>query len=146
MTRASCGREESVADIMTRHVATVFEHVSVGEAWQVMHGNRVRHLPIMSVGAVLCGLLTERDILAVMGLSGVGTRPVASIMRREIDAVPPDCCIEAAARHMLATKHGCLPVLDDAGRLLGIVTEADFLLRLLRDAGPCGCEPHNYLG
>jgi len=146
MGEASCGRSETVAHIMSRHVTTVPSYVTLAAAWEVMQGNRVRHLPVVDAAGVLCGLLSDRDLLAFMGFSGSGTRPVSAIMQTEIDAVSPDCCIEAAARHILASKHSCLPVLDDSGRLLGIVTQADFLLRLLRDAAPCDCRPSNYLG
>jgi len=145
MGKASCGRNESVADLMSRHLATVTPYVTLAAAWEVMQANRVRHLPVMNEAGALCGLLSDRDLLAYMGFSGSGYREVSTIMQRDIEAVSPDCCIEAAARHMLARKYSCLPVLDDSGRLLGIVTESDFLLRLLRDAAPCECRPSNYL-
>jgi CBS domain-containing protein len=41
--------------------------------------------------------------------------------------VRPATSLVQAARTMLERKFGCLPVCDDAGQLVGIVTEADFV-------------------
>jgi CBS-domain-containing membrane protein len=51
------------------------------------------------------------------------------IMTKDIITVTPHTTIEDAARIMLQTHISGLPVLDDAGRLVGIVSESDFLRR-----------------
>jgi len=51
------------------------------------------------------------------------------IMTRDVITVTPHTTIEAAARIMLRTHISGLPVLDDAGNLVGIVSESDFLRR-----------------
>jgi CBS domain-containing protein len=51
------------------------------------------------------------------------------IMTRDCIAVTPHTTIEEAARIMLRTHISGLPVMDDAGRLVGIVSESDFLRR-----------------
>jgi CBS domain-containing protein len=51
------------------------------------------------------------------------------IMTRDIITVTPHTTIEEAAKIMLRTHISGLPVLDDAGRLVGIVSESDFLRR-----------------
>jgi CBS domain-containing protein len=48
------------------------------------------------------------------------------IMTHPVRTVREDCTLEEAARTMLASKIGCLPVTDAAGRLAGILTESDF--------------------
>src|SRR3974390_516271 len=51
------------------------------------------------------------------------------IMTKDIITVTPHTSIEEAARIMLRTHISGLPVLDDAGKLVGIVSESDFLRR-----------------
>ncbi len=51
------------------------------------------------------------------------------IMTRDVMTVTPHTSIEDAARIMLRTHVSGLPVLDDAGKLVGIVSESDFLRR-----------------
>ena len=51
------------------------------------------------------------------------------IMTRDVITVTPHTTIEEAAKIMLETRISGLPVMDDAGRLVGIVSESDFLRR-----------------
>jgi CBS domain-containing protein len=51
------------------------------------------------------------------------------IMTKDVMTVTPHTSIEDAARIMLRTHISGLPVLDDAGKLVGIVSESDFLRR-----------------
>ena len=59
---------------------------------------------------------------------------VADFMTREVVTVRPDTPVLIAARQMLERKISGLPVVDDAGCVVGIVTEHD----LLRDGEPEG--------
>ena len=51
------------------------------------------------------------------------------IMTRDVITVTPHTTIGEAAKIMLETRISGLPVMDDAGRLVGIVSESDFLRR-----------------
>jgi CBS domain-containing protein len=51
------------------------------------------------------------------------------IMTKDVITVTPHTSIEDAAKIMLQTHISGLPVLDDAGTLIGIVSESDFLRR-----------------
>ena len=51
------------------------------------------------------------------------------IMTKDVITVTPQTTIEEAAKIMLRTHISGLPVLNDAGRLVGIVSESDFLRR-----------------
>jgi CBS domain-containing protein len=48
-------------------------------------------------------------------------------MTKSPTAVRPRTALAQAARLMLERKYGCLPVCEDDGTLVGIVTEADFV-------------------
>src|ERR1700744_1047396 len=51
------------------------------------------------------------------------------IMTKDVITVTPHTTVEEAARIMLRTHISGLPVLNDAGRLVGMVSESDFLRR-----------------
>src|SRR5215475_11993856 len=51
------------------------------------------------------------------------------VMTRRVISVAPDASIREALRLMLANQISGLPVVDGSGRLVGIVTEGDFLRR-----------------
>ena len=51
------------------------------------------------------------------------------IMTKDVITVTPHTTIEAAAKIMLQTHISGLPVVDDGGKLVGIVSQSDFLRR-----------------
>jgi CBS domain-containing membrane protein len=55
------------------------------------------------------------------------TVTVAEIMRPDVAFVTPDTDVRSAVETMIDHKYGCLPVCEEGRRLVGIVTEADFL-------------------
>jgi len=126
----------TVGDIMSRDLVTLAEDDSLADARSCMQQGRIRHLPVVR-GDKLVGLLTHRDLLAASFsmFAQVSSRderrmfeqvPVAEVMH-DARAVPTTMRVRDAARIMLDNQYGCLPVVDGAGRLLGIVTDADFL-------------------
>jgi CBS domain-containing protein len=52
---------------------------------------------------------------------------VRNLMTTDVITIGPDASLKEAARRMLEARVSGLPVTDDEGRLLGIVTEADFV-------------------
>ena len=60
------------------------------------------------------------------------TGRVGDVMSRELTTASPEASSTAVARHMLQEKHGCLPVVDAEGRVVGIITEADFVRAWIR--------------
>lgn len=54
----------------------------------------------------------------------------SDIMRRSIASIGPAAPLIDAAQLLLETNQRALPVVDDAGRLIGIISEGDFLHRI----------------
>ena len=116
-------------------------------AEDVMRLGRIRHLPVMD-GTRLVGIVTHRDLLraAVSSLlqadraterAWLGNVRVATVMTAPVFTVPPWATLQTAVDIMLEKKIGCLPVVDDDGTLVGLLSETDCLsrLRALLDAG-----------
>ena len=126
-----------VKDIMTEDVFTLRETDSLSTARDLMNLARIRHIPIVDDKGRFVGLVTHRDILAaaVSKLADIdsATReeieasiPVREIMQREVTTTTENISLKEAATILLRGKFGCLPVLRQ-GKLIGIITEADFL-------------------
>ncbi|MGE5236567.1 MAG: CBS domain-containing protein [Acidobacteriota bacterium] len=125
-----------VRDLMTAEVITLSEDDTLADARTCMDRGCIRHLPVVRDGK-LVGLVTHRDLLAAsLSVFSSSTaeqqhRLLASIPVRELMhdavAVTPELSVREAARIMLDNQFGCLPVIDESGVLLGIITDADYL-------------------
>ena len=58
---------------------------------------------------------------------------VSDMMTKKVDTISPDASVHEAARMISHTGHNRLPVVDDEGRLLGVVTRVDTLAALTRE-------------
>ncbi len=132
-------KPEKVADIMTREVVTVHEEDNLKQILEGLDRFGFRHLPVVDAD-VLVGLVSQRDLLKAQMSTLVpgSTRDavesqleenvfIASLMERDVRTVTPETPLIEAATRMRDHKFGCLPVVEDDGKLVGIITEADFL-------------------
>jgi CBS domain-containing protein len=128
---------KTVADVMTRRLATVREDDVIANIDDAMHRLRVRHMPVIDENGKLVGLLSHPDLLhaAASFLSDreadrnaiINQVPVGRIMQREVITVEPGDSLVEAGKLMWDAKIGCLPVVQPDGTLVGIITEADFI-------------------
>jgi CBS domain-containing membrane protein len=123
--------------LMTREITCVDTHQSLAHAAELMARRRVRHLPVIERDA-LVGLLTQRDLLASQrspldpdGDPATGDlelhAPISRAMTRRVYAVDPESSVLEVVRAMTEMRIGCAPIVDSRRRLLGLVTETDFL-------------------
>jgi acetoin utilization protein AcuB len=87
-------------------------------------------LPVVDDDGRLVGMVTEGDIQLFLSSApspGVMKRQhqVDQVMRSPVISVPPDYPLEEAARLMLENDIGGLPVIDEAGHPVGIITRTD---------------------
>ena len=127
-----------VKDLMSSPVMTFFAEQTLPLAEDVMRLKHVRHLPVVDDDRRLVGLVSHRDLLAAQ-LSNLTTLSreqrqavqhdvrVSDVMTRDVWTVAPDVNASIAAATLFDHKFGCLPVIDEAGVLVGIITEHDFL-------------------
>ncbi|HEU0036833.1 MAG TPA: CBS domain-containing protein [Kofleriaceae bacterium] len=126
-----------VKHIMTSPVITLFAEQTLPLAEDVMRFKHLRHLPVIDDERRLLGLVSHRDILraqisSLVGLSTDERRArqeevrVHQLMTRDVWTVTPEALASVAGRTLLDHRFGCLPVVD-GDRLVGIVTERDFL-------------------
>lgn len=121
---------------MTRDVTVIPPELPLAAAWDVMQRKRIRHLPVVRVGA-LVGMVSDRDILARGHLRPDGSLAVPDgIVVGEAMTPPPlvTCELATDVRELVHTmterKIDAVPVVHGL-RLIGLVTTTDLLLLLL---------------
>jgi CBS domain-containing protein len=78
----------------------------------------------------LVGLVTHRTLLRLLSRGRIAPGdavPVSEIMHREVVTVAPDTPTLEAVALMKEHRIGCLPVVEADGRLVGMITDRDFL-------------------
>lgn len=115
-------RDLTVADLMTTQLLTVKASEPLKEAKAEMEMGVVRHLPVVDDRGRLVGVVSDRDLLAHKR----GHR-VADIMTREVITTRPDAPAAEAASVMLDHKISSVLVVNDEQKLVGVVTQTDYL-------------------
>ncbi len=129
----------TVADLMARNVATVGVDDSLQRAHDLMRMRRLSHLPVVDRDARLIGVLTQRDLLfaspqAPAKLNAedrarmLGRFAVGRAVDSRLTTAKPDEPVLDAGKRMVENQLDFLPVVDDGGQLLGLVTE-DHIVR-----------------
>lgn len=121
-------RERLTLDrVMSREVTSVKLGDSIRRAFLDMHVAGVRHLPVVDGTNRVVGIVSSRDLVPAITSGDVTLTSVEQVMTRGVRTARRSTPAHEAAAIMLAEKIGSLPIVDDEGRLLGIVTESDFL-------------------
>ncbi|WMC09655.1 CBS domain-containing protein [Oceanimonas pelagia] len=122
-----------VSEIMSSRVLGLPPSATLADARTLMQRHHIRHLPVLEQDR-LVGLVSQRDILAAQessleqGRNGqfLEQHTLSEIMKTGVTTVSPRAGIREAALYLQKHKYGCLPVVD-RGRLVGIVTDSDFV-------------------
>ena len=119
-----------IADLMSLPVLTVEAHETLWTAWQLLFVSGLRHLVVINEDGSSRGVLSDRNILAEVPATAdnLGRRTVNDVMAmvRPVSIHPRQAPM-AAARWMIDSVVEAIPVVDDRGRVVGIVTEADIV-------------------
>jgi acetoin utilization protein AcuB len=137
-----------VRDYMVPNPATLTPDQRLLDAQLIMHTKNIRHVPVVKDGR-LKGLLTDRD-LRLYSPSLLNTSHgkrnevfertlVGMVMTKEVLTVAPETLLVDAIAMLYKKRYGCLPVVLEKTRLVGVLTVTDLLgltLQLLRGQTP----------
>ena len=130
-----------VADIMSRHLVTVGLDDTLRTIRRLFQTRRFHHLMVVEDGR-LRGVISDRDYLRLItpGVEqdlgsaaemAVLNRRAHQIMSRKPITIEPGASLELAISRFLDDKVSCLPVVNAAGTLEGVLSWKD-VLRLVR--------------
>jgi CBS domain-containing protein len=132
-----------VKDLMRTHVVTLHSMDMLGVAEDIMNMGRIRHLPVVDADNRVVGIVTQRDlyraaISSVLGFDRekehewLGKVKVQDVMTRTVTMIGSEAGVVEAVDKMVTEKIGSLPVVNEQGKLVGLLTETD-CLRCFRD-------------
>ena len=128
-----------VSRSMTSKVITIQPDATVLEAQKTMATHQIRHLPVIDGEDRLVGVVTDRDVRSILPYdcfknpdcvkeqekySGV---KIKDIMTAELLTISPSDTIQDALLMFQKKRVGAFPVVDDAGKLKGIISVRDLL-------------------
>lgn len=124
--------------IMQPQVITVRAADDVARAWHALVDNRIHQAPVLDDASHLVGIVSERNLLTTLNVEAgevrdVLTRRVADVMSTPVVAATPVTDIRRIAQVMLERDVDGVPVVNDAGTLLGFISRSDILLAVVTD-------------
>jgi CBS domain-containing membrane protein len=144
--RQRLAEQVPVSKVMTRAVVTVAPDADLQEVTRLLGENNVSGLPVVDAAGRVVGLISEADVLSMTGVKRGHTfkdvvrhvlgeaeptqqkgSTVADFMTSPAITVRPDTDVREAARMVDEKRIKRLPVVDEQGRLVGIVSRADML-------------------
>jgi CBS domain-containing protein len=119
-----------VRSLVAGSAVSCWPSISLRESARAMKAAAVGSIAVMD-GSALVGIFTERDLLyATAAGADPDQETVGAWMTADPDTVQPDLEVEEAADWMMATGNRHLPVTDEGGELMGIVSIKDVLWAL----------------
>ena len=131
----------TVSKNMTINPVTTTPDMGVFEAFELMKSEGVQRLPVLDGEGNLVGIISEKNITSAAADKEVSIVEfalllskikVGDVMTKEVITVSVDDPVEMAARKMSDNDISILPVVDNNGKLVGVVSRSD-LFRLLLD-------------
>lgn len=148
-----------IKDIMTKEVIVVSKDDTVEKSANLLARYKLSGLPVVDNEGYIKGIITEGDLikhnskvevpafLEILGgiiyldnpnkyLDNVKKSMghfVQTVMTDDVTTISPDETVEAAASLLVRKKVSKLPVVDDAGKVIGIVSRRDIMNHLFQN-------------
>jgi acetoin utilization protein AcuB len=122
--------------IMSSPVLTLPVTASLSQAWEVVHAKRFRHIPILGADDSVFGILSDRDLFrgtmeSILSGTTWSTKqvdtPIRNLVSHPVLVASPEAELRAIARVLLEERIGALPIVSEAGDLVGMITRSDIL-------------------
>lgn len=144
-------------DIMSRRPISVGAQTSLLQAWALFREHHVKALPVVDAAGAIIGIVTPADFMRaadVRGDDAVDVRwrklrawsageatpgaaeVVGQVMTRRVRVASVDRHLAELIPLFGSTGHHHIPVIDGAGRLVGILTQTDVVAALSRPRAP----------
>ena len=116
-------------NIMTKKVVTVSPKDSVKKVIRVLIEKKVSGVPVVDDQKKVLGVVTEYDL--ILGIATVGAgQDINQIMKKVFTSLSPKTDVEDITDMILTKRYKSFPVIDDDGKLVGVVSRRDVLSEL----------------
>ena len=132
---------------MTRDVITIGPEATLLDARVKMDENRIRHLPVVEEDNTVIGIITDRDLRSALPSvfttgqedskerERISALKVADVMTKNPITVSPLNTLEDAIMMMHKMRKGAFPVVDNEGKLMGIISTRDLIRAFINVLG-----------
>ena len=132
---------------MTRDVISIDQDAGILEARDLMKKHRFHHLPVVDKDNTLIGIVTDRDILRALPSGflneeeterdavAFAQHKIKDIMSKDVYTVSPTNTLEDALLLMEKVPVGAFPVVDQHGKLQGIISIRDLMRAFINVLG-----------
>jgi acetoin utilization protein AcuB len=129
-----------VSRSMTPKVITIDKEASIFDAQEIMAQHTIRHLPVVDDENRLIGIVTDRDIRSALPTNifkvledpfnvkeKLKTMKIQDVMTQNPFTISPSDTIQDALLLIQQKRVGAFPVVDNEGKLKGILSVRDLL-------------------
>jgi len=132
---------------MTRNVITIRQEATLLDARAKMDENHIRHLPVVREDNTLIGIITDRDLRSALpsvystelenskDRERISELKVGDVMTRNPVTISPMNTLEDAIMMMHKMHKGAFPVVDNEGKLTGIISTRDLICAFINVLG-----------
>ena len=108
-------------------VAAIAGSATLADAAQILSDRKIGALVVKGVGGALAGIISERDL--VHAIARFGAAALSQTVEAHMTCAPVTCAepdsVETVMEVMTCGRFRHVPVLDDAGRLCGMISIGD---------------------
>ncbi|NRB38512.1 MAG: CBS domain-containing protein [Pseudomonadales bacterium] len=112
---------------MSSPVFSTGPNTSIQQLFEWFQQKRYRHIPIVDSAAHLIGIVSDRDALRQLSSVKEADSLVKDFMINKVLTCTVDTDVSELAKTLLEQHIGALPVVDERGLLVGIITRSDVL-------------------
>ena len=113
----------AVGDVMNRQLIVAHKNLTCEAAIDLFLKNHIASLPVVDDNNELIGIVTETDMLMV----GSSRQKVMDVLTKQVITVGRDCSLSKVMRLFQSRKVRCIPVVDDNGKLVGVIGRKEVL-------------------
>jgi IMP dehydrogenase len=114
-------RVKRAENVMIFDPITIGLEASVGEAMSLMSEYRIGGIPVIDSNGILKGIVTNRDLR----FENNRTKKITEVMTTNLITTNHQTTLQAAARILQKHKIEKLPMIDESGKLIGLITYKD---------------------
>jgi len=144
--------DKPITEVMTREVITLNPDMTIAQAWERMLEHSIKAMPVVDEVQRVLGMLTDEDLIHRAGLlthlsvaqrldesmlseqSGLlrtSSLEVQDVMTKPAIVIHVGESLGVAASRMARHEIKRLPVVDDTGKMLGVVSRVDILRQVI---------------
>ncbi len=116
--------ELKVGEVMTANVKSVTAEMKIAGVLEILRQGRISGVPVLDAGGEIIGILSIEDVVRAMERNHL-TAPVSEYMSHRLITVSDFDSVVKAIKTFSEYRVGRLPVLNEQGKLTGIITKGD---------------------